>query len=142
MTARFLLDANIVSEPIRPAPNAQLVARLDAATGELALPSLVWNELKFGVARMPASRRRDYLERYLSTVVEPAMQVLPYDKAAAEWHARERARLEKRGKPPSFVDGQIAAIAVTQSLVLVTRNVRDFDRFEDLELENWFEADP
>ena len=69
-------------------------------------------------------------------------QVLPYDNAAAEWHARERARLEKRGERPSFVDGQIAAIAVTQSLVLVTRNVRDFDRFEDLELENWFEAGP
>ena len=141
MTVRFLLDSNIVSEPIRPAPSAQVVARLDAATGELALPSLVWNELKFGVSRLPASRRRDYLERYLSTVVEPAMQILPYDKAAAEWHARERARLEKRGKPPSFVDGQIAAIAVTQNLVLVTRNVRDFERFSDVQLENWFDPD-
>ena len=97
--------------------------------------------MNFGASRLPSSRRRDYLERYLSHVVGPAMQILPYDKSAAEWHAGERTRLEKRGKPPSYIDGQIAAIAVTQNLVLVTRNVRDFERFDDVQLENWFEAD-
>lgn len=139
MTARFLLDANIVSEPLKPAPSSDVLARLDAASGEIAIPSLVWHELTFGAARLPPSRRRDYLERYLSQVVLPAMEVLPYDKAAAEWHARERARLQKRGLPPTFVDGQIAAIAVTRNLVLVTRHVGDFDRFEDVQLENWFD---
>lgn len=139
MNARYLLDSNVVSEPLRPRPNAQVLARLDAATGALALPSLVWHELVYGTARLPASRRRNYLEQYFGEVVLPAMEIIAYDKAAADWHARERARLEKRGAPPTFVDGQIAAIAATHQLVLVTRNLKDFERFDGVQLENWFE---
>ncbi len=141
MSARYLLDSNILSEPLRPSPNARVLARLDAATGLLALPTVVWHELVFGAARLQASRRREYLERYLAQVVLPAMVLLPYDQEAAEWHAKERARLEKRGSPPTFVDGQIAAIAVTRGMILVSRNLRDFERFEGLELENWFDSD-
>lgn len=140
MSARYLLDSNILSEPLRPSPNARVLARLDAATGTLAIPTLVWHELLYGAARLQASKRREYLERYLAQVVLPAMALLPYDQEAAEWHARERARLEKRGSPPTFVDGQIAAVAATRGLTLVTRNLRDFERFEGVELENWFDA--
>jgi predicted nucleic acid-binding protein len=50
----------------------------------------------------------------------------------------QRARLEARGQKPSFADGQIAAIAATQGLVLVTRNTSDFEPFDGLELLNWF----
>jgi tRNA(fMet)-specific endonuclease VapC len=64
--------------------------------------------------------------------------VLPYDEHAASWHARERARLTKRGKPPSFVDGQIAAVAAVNGLTLVTRNVRDFVAFA-VRVESWFD---
>lgn len=141
MSVRYLLDSNILSEPVRPSPNARVLARLDAATGQLALPTLVWHELVYGAARLQHSRRREYLERYLRKVVLPAMALLPYDQDAAEWHAKERARLEKRGSPPTFVDGQIAAIAATRGLILVTRNLRDFERFEGIEVENWFDAD-
>ena len=140
MSARYLLDSNILSEPLRPSPNARVLARLDAASGQLALPTIVWHELSYGAARLAHSRRREQLERYLARVILPAMALFPYDQEAAEWHAKERARLEKRGAPPTFVDGQIAAIAATRGLVLVSRNVRDFERFEGLELENWFDA--
>ncbi len=141
MTARYLLDTNVLSEPLRPAPNAKVLARLDAASGQLAVPTPVWHEMIFGAARLPHSRRREYIERYLARVVLPAMPLLPYDQEAAEWHAKERVRLEKRGSPPTFVDGQIAAIAATQGLILVSRNRRDFERFDAVEVENWFEAD-
>jgi tRNA(fMet)-specific endonuclease VapC len=141
VSTRYLLDSNIVSEALRPSPNPRVLARLDAATGQLAMATIVWHELVYGAARLQTSRRRQYLEKYLAQVVLPAMALFPYDQAAAEWHAKERARLEKRGSPASFVDGQIAAIAATRGMVLVTRNVRDFERFEGLDLENWFEAD-
>ena len=49
------------------------------------------------------------------------MLILPYDDGAAEWHARERARLSSKGLTPSFVDGQVAAITVVNGLILVTR---------------------
>jgi tRNA(fMet)-specific endonuclease VapC len=63
--------------------------------------------------------------------------VLPYDEAAARWHGFERARLEGLGKPAPYVDGQIAAIAHVNKLILVTVNVKDFAPFKDIDLENW-----
>ncbi len=56
---------------------------------------------------------------------------------AARWHAAERARLEKVGKTPAFVDGQIAATAKVNGLTLVTRNVANYSLFEGLAVENW-----
>ncbi len=64
--------------------------------------------------------------------------MLPYDSTAALWHGEQRASLEARGLKPAFADGQIAAIAATQGLVLVTRNTSDFEVFEGLEVLNWF----
>ena len=65
------------------------------------------------------------------------MQVLDYTNTAAEWHARERARLVARGQTPPILDGQIAAVAAVNDLTLVTFNVRDFNRFEGLRVESW-----
>jgi tRNA(fMet)-specific endonuclease VapC len=137
--AKYLLDTNILSEPLRPAPSATVMARLNGATGLVAIASVVWHELLFGVERMPASKRRDYLSGYLKNVVRPTCKFADYDEAASHWHAQERSRLEKLGQPPAFADGQIAAIAATRGLILVTRNISDFERFNGLVVENWFE---
>ncbi|MDE0056775.1 MAG: hypothetical protein OXP07_01525, partial [Defluviicoccus sp.] len=97
----------------------------------------VWHELRFGCARLPPSRRRERIERYLDIVVIASFPVLEYDREAADWHARERARLSALGRTPPFVDGQIAAIAYVNDLFLVTKNMRDFERFRGLRLEVW-----
>ena len=60
---------------------------------------------------------------------------------APSWHARECARLSKRGRPPSAADDQIAAVASANDLVLVTANVKDFRRFKDLAVEHWSRGD-
>lgn len=65
------------------------------------------------------------------------MPILPYNQAAAEWHAKERARLEAIGRTPPFLDGQIAATAKANDLVLVTANRSHFEIFEGLQIENW-----
>jgi tRNA(fMet)-specific endonuclease VapC len=106
--------------------------------GELATCSVVWHELRFEASRLPASKKRSAIEAYLEEAVRSALPILPYDEAAASWHANERARLGKRGRPPSAADGQIASIARVNELVVVTANVKDFRRFEGLEVENWF----
>src|SRR3989442_1172084 len=77
------------------------------------------------------------LERYLDEVVRATIPILAYDAAAAGWHAAERARLSASGRTPPFVDGQIAAIARTNGLILVTANVADFRDFVDLDVEDW-----
>jgi tRNA(fMet)-specific endonuclease VapC len=71
--------------------------------------------------------------------VAPSLEIIAYDAPVALRHAEERARLESHGRTVPFVDGQIAATALTYGLVLVTRNVRDFEPFEGLTVENWFD---
>jgi tRNA(fMet)-specific endonuclease VapC len=137
VSVKYLLDTNIVSEPLRPRPNAKILAQLKRHADELALASLVWHELWFGCERLPASNKRSAIEEYLNKVVAPSMAILPYDERAAFWHAQERARLTAQGKPPPFVDGQIAAIAYVNDITLVTLNPSDYAAFKGIKLENW-----
>lgn len=105
--------------------------------GEMAIPALVWHELRFGCARLARSRRRAAIERYLEDVVSASFPVLEYDWRAADWHALERARLVAAGRTPPFVDGQIAAIARINDLILVTSNASDFRQFKGLRVRCW-----
>ncbi len=105
--------------------------------GELSTCSIVWHELRFGASRLSPSKKRTAIEAYLEEAVRSALPILPYDEEAATWHASERSRLAKRGRPPSAADGQVAAIARVNQLVVVTANMKDFRRFEGLELEDW-----
>jgi tRNA(fMet)-specific endonuclease VapC len=137
VSLKYLLDTNIVSEPLRPTPAPGLLGRLRRHDGECAIPSLVWHELWFGCMRLPRSRRRRVIERYLAEVVGVSFPILDYDAPAAQWHAGERARFAGSGATPPFVDGQIAAIAMVNDLTLVTSNGADFRRFKGLRVESW-----
>ena len=136
MSARFLLDTCVLSEPVARHPDPRVVDLILEHQGEIASAAPVLHELWFGCHRLPPSRKRALLEAYLDALAD--LPVLAYDDRAARWHARERARLEKTGRVPSFVDGQIAAIAKVSDLALVTRNVADFEPFAGLQVENWF----
>jgi tRNA(fMet)-specific endonuclease VapC len=137
VSLRFLLDTNVVSEPNRPSPNRRLLERLQRHTGTIGIAAPTWHELRLGCERLPKSRRKEQIEDYLATVVRVDFPILPYDEAAATWHARERSRLLALGRTPPFVDGQIAAIASVNDLILVTANRADFADFEDLQLDDW-----
>lgn len=137
MTLRYLLDTGIVSSPASKIPNPEIVKRLERHGLECAIAAPVWHELTFGWRRLPAGKRKDALEAYLRDVVQASFAILPYDEAAAGWHGAERSRLEASGRPAPYADGQIAAIAQVNGLVLVTLNAADFSRFKDLELEDW-----
>lgn len=135
---RYLLDTNVLSEPLKPTPNARVLTNLKRLSERLATAAPVWHELIFGAARLPRSKRRAQIQEYLDTAILGALPIIPYDERAAAWHGRERARLEALGKTPSFTDGQIAAIAAVNQLTLVSRNSDDFRDFDGLRLENWF----
>ena len=137
MTLKYLLDTNVVSEPLRPHPAPRILRGLRRHEGELAIPSIVWHELQFGCLRLPKSRRRPAIEHYLQDVILASLPILDYDRAAAEWHALERARLAAVGRTPPFIDGQIAAIARVNDLALVTSNRADFAGFRGLRLATW-----
>jgi tRNA(fMet)-specific endonuclease VapC len=137
VSLRFLLDTNIVSEAIRPFPNTVVLDKIEQNKGKVGIATVVWHELLFGLERLPPSRKRNALEAYLLRVVKATMPILPYDQAAAEWHARERVRLVATGRTPPFLDGQIAATAKANDLVLVTANRSHFEIFEGLRVEDW-----
>jgi tRNA(fMet)-specific endonuclease VapC len=104
---------------------------------ECAIASIVWLELLYGMERMQAGARKQQLSAFLHEFVVAAFVVLPYDEAAATWHASERVRLEKLGMTPPILDGQIAAIAAVHGLTIVTANVRHFETFEGISIEDW-----
>ena len=137
MSLRYLLDTNVLSEAIKSRPDERTLERLAEHDGECATCAVVWHELSFGATRLAASKKRRAIEAYLEEAVRNTLPILPYDLEAATWHAKERARLSKRGRPPSAADGQIAAIASVNELVVVTANVKDFRRFKDVVVEDW-----
>lgn len=137
---RFLLDTSTVSAAMWKTPDPGVLAGLEEHGGECVISAQVWHELRYGVARLPRGKRRALLDAFLEEVVYTTLPILPYDERAAEWLADERVRLEKVGKRTSVADGQIAAVAVTNGLSVVTANVADFAPFRSLAVRKWMTA--
>jgi len=141
VSPRYLLDANVLSEPLKPIPHPGVLVQIERHRAESASAAPVWNELVYGCRRLPESKRRRTIEKYLSALAA-VLTILPYDQRAADRHGSERARLEAVGKTPPFVDGQIASVAQVHDLILVTRNGDDFGHFDGLRVEDWWETIP
>lgn len=138
MGLSYLLDTNIISEPTRKIPNENVLAKLKQHNGQCAISATIWHELNYGVDKLPAGRRKSLLQHYLLTLENNNLPVLPYDRQAARWLAMERHRLESLGNTPPKEDSEIAAVAIVNKLVLVTRNADDFTFFDGVVIENWF----
>ena len=135
----YLLDSNILSEPARLKPDDTVLQRFAEHDGEYATAAIVWHELVYGCELLAASKRKTQLQSYLTMLLANGLTVLPFDQAATDWYAKERAELKRQGQTCAYADGEIAAIAATQQLILVTRNTQDFVSFQQLALQNWFE---
>jgi toxin FitB len=125
----ILLDTNVVSEPLRGSPNANVIAWIDAQAIEtLRLSAISLAELRFGVAALPNGRRRDALRASLEQRVLPlfAGRILSFDAAASEHYAALRARARIDGRAIGLADGYIAATASAHGLMVATRDVAPF----------------
>lgn len=138
-TPRFLLDTNILSEATRIQPNSAVLRKLEQYNQSLATASVVLHELMFGCYRLGASKRRQMLEEYITSLLTRSILIFSYDLNTAQWHALERAKLVSLGRTPTYADGQVAAIAAVNDLILVTNNKADYTDFQDIQIENWFE---
>lgn len=126
----IILDTNVVSELLRPAPSPIVEAWLAAQHGEQVYFTAVGeSELRLGVAILPAGQRRDTLITAVAAMVEEDFRnrVLPFDSAAARAYAVIAAARRSAGRPISQFDCQIAAIVASHPAVLATRNVTDFE---------------
>lgn len=125
----ILLDTNVVSEPLRLTGNPAVQAWLDAQTAEtLFLSAICLAELRFGIAALPAGKRRDSLHASLEQRIVPLFdgRILPFDAAASESYTALRARARAEGKAIAPADGYIAAIARTHGLMVATRDTAPF----------------
>lgn len=137
MTLAYVLDTNALSQPMLRQPDPRLTIWHRQHANETATCAPALHEFAYGGYRMPPGRRREAIVAYVRELVAGLMPILPYDVAAADWHAAERARLERLGRTPAYIDGQIAAVAVVNDLTLVTANVADFQGFRDLRVLDW-----
>ena len=125
----FVLDTNVVSELMRPAPDPVIASWVaERATSSLFLTAVTEAELRFGLAVMPTGKRRDGLAAALEHMLETgfANRVLPFDSGAARAYAEIAAARRRLGRPIPEADCQIAAIARSRGMAVATRNIRDF----------------
>jgi toxin FitB len=127
----ILVDTNVISELVKPAPNPAVVAYLDGLAPETVFTAAVCEaEIRCGLARMPVGRRRDELITRITTFFDAGFQdqVLPFDRACAALYGEIRHARQAAGKPITVEDAMIAATARAYGVqAIVTRNTKDFE---------------
>jgi toxin FitB len=126
----FLLDTNVISEWVKARPDSRVVAWVsDVDEDRLFLSVVSFGELRHGVERMPAGKRRKRLDEWLRDELPIRFEgrVLPVDGAVADAWGKAVARSEAVGRPMGAMDAFLAATAEVHGLTLVTRNVSDFE---------------
>ncbi|MFN7835399.1 MAG: PIN domain-containing protein [Burkholderiaceae bacterium] len=126
----IVLDTNVISELLRPAPATQVEAWLSAQDGtEVYFTTVGEAELRHGVAILPAGKRRTALAKAIEGILEEDFRdrILPFDRAAANAYAAIAAKRRAAGRPISQFDCQIAAIASAHEAAIATRNTGDYE---------------
>ncbi len=129
---KYLLDTNIVIYAIKKRPPAvrEAFKRYD---GQMSISSITWGELVYG------AEKSAYTEKNQKDIegLASRLQVLPFEEQAATHFGQIRAELYRMGKPIGPYDMMIAGHARSKGLILVTNNVREFQRVPGLRIENW-----
>ncbi len=139
----ILLDTNVLSEPLRQAPEPQVIAWIDAQAMEtLFLSAITVAELRAGVALLPAGKRRAGLQENLEKRVLPlfAGRVLPFDLPCTQAYAALMAKARSAGLAVATADGFIAAIAAANGFAVATRDTHPFEAAGVAVINPWAQA--
>jgi hypothetical protein len=124
---KYLVDANVLSEPTKPVPNLRVVAWLRAHERDLGVDPIVIGELRFGILLLPAGKKRSALEAWFDDGIA-RLECLPWDAETGRQWADVVARLRRKGLVMPIKDSLIAASALVHDLTVATRNVADFKK--------------
>ncbi len=139
----ILLNANVLSELMRPEPNEDVIRWVDSVPDEdIWISAVTVAEIRLGLALLPNGRRKQNLARIAEEMLkeEFSEKCLPFDFQAADEYAAIVSTRNRQGRPITVEDAQIASIAIAANLVLATRNTKDFLDINRLDLINPWEA--
>ncbi len=123
---RYLVDANVLSEPTKPEPEGRVIEWLRAHERVIAVDPVVLGEIRFGILLLPRGKRRMALERWFDEGVR-RIECLPWEAETGLRWAELVADLRRSGRSMPVKDSFIAASALAHELSVVTRNRRDFE---------------
>jgi predicted nucleic acid-binding protein len=138
----FLVDTNVVSEWRRPRPNPGVIAWLaEADEDRLFISVVTLAELRYGIERMAAGKRRSRLDEWLRNELPLRFEgrVLSVDAAIADAWGHVVSRSDAAGRPISAMDALIAATASVHGLTLVSRNTSDFEATVNMIVNPWID---
>ena len=123
----YLVDANVLSEPTKPAPDARAVAWLRRNEQEIAVDPVILGEVRFGILLLPRGKRRRALEDWFDAGLL-RIHCLPWEAETGLRWAQLIAELRRAGRSMPVKDSFIAATALVHGLTVATRNRSDFER--------------
>ena len=139
----YLLDTNIVSEFSKERPNQNVIALYEARKNFCAISAVTWQELIYGLERMPEGKRKESIVSFTENL-KNNIAIIPYDDFAAGICGQLLGKCSIEGKSLPYSDTQIAATAIANGMVLVTHNTTDFAEAAErsfLRVEDWFSAE-
>ena len=123
----YLVDTNVFSEPVKPKPDAKVVAWLRENESALYVSSITIGEIRRGIERLPSSRRKTQLRAWLTALCDCMKgRVLSFNTSTAHVWGQLKAKWDAAGITIPSLDSQIAATAHRHQLTVVTRNTADF----------------
>jgi len=123
----YLVDANVLSEPTKPAPQANVIRWLRGHEKNIAVDPIVLGEIRFGILVLPRSARRRRLESWFSLGID-RIHCLPWTSDTGLRWAQLLADLRTAGQTMPVKDSLIAATALVHGFTMATRNIRDFEK--------------
>ncbi len=131
----FIFDTDIYTNVIRKTPSKNLIDRLkEVPRRDQFTTAITIGEAFYGITK---SSNRLRLLKLFESVLLPRATILPFDFLAAKKYGEIRSFLEKQGTPLEHADLQIAAIALSRNMTLITGNIRHFKRVPNLKVEKW-----